>query len=107
MAKEFKSIANLKGNTDISNNSVAVNAFINNASGDFDNANKQNQQGKKPRGRPNKINKEEKVHFTLYLTKQQDEYIATKAEEFGVSKNYYIVHMLFKKDNAQTDIKLD
>lgn len=107
MAKEFKSIANLKGNTDISNNSVAVSAFINNASGDFDNADKQNRQGKKPRGRPSKTNKEEKVHFTLYLTKQQDEYISAKAEEFGVSKNYYIVYMLFKKDNAQTDIKLN
>lgn len=107
MAREFKSIAKLKGNTDISNNNVAVNAFINNASGDFDNANRQNQQNKKARGRPSKANKEEKVHFTLYLTKQQDEYISAKAEEFGVSKNYYIVHMLFKKDNPQANINLD
>ena len=98
MVRECKSIRKIKSNINVENNAIA-NAFINNASGDFENAEFQNRQGKKPRGRPKKASdREEKVRFTLYLTKQQDEQISTKAEELGFSKNNYIVYELFKKN---------
>lgn len=99
MAKAFKSVAKIK--SEVPSEAVIAN-FINNASGDFERAESENKQSivqneKKQRGRP-KANDEERFRMTLYLTKSQEEKISSVANELGMSKNNYILYMLFKKE---------
>lgn len=99
MAKAFKSVAKIK--SEAPSEAVIAN-FINNASGDFERAESENKQGivqneKRQRGRP-KANDEERFRMTLYLTKSQEEKISSVANELGMSKNNYILYMLFKKE---------
>lgn len=99
MAKAFKSVAKIK--SEAPSEAVIAN-FINNASGDFERAESDNKQNldkgeKRQRGRP-KINDEERFRMTLYLTKSQEEKISSVANELGMSKNNYILYMLFKKE---------
>lgn len=99
MAKAFKSVAKIK--SEAPSEAVIAN-FINNASGDFERAESDNKQSivqneKRQRGRP-KANDEERFRMTLYLTKSQEEKISSIANELGMSKNNYILYMLFKKE---------
>lgn len=99
MAKAFKSVAKIK--SEAPSEAVIAN-FINNASGDFERAESENKQSivqneKRQRGRP-KANDEERFRMTLYLTKSQEEKISSVANELGMSKNNYILYMLFKKE---------
>lgn len=93
MARVFKSIAKIKGEIP----EVAT-KFINNASGDFENAELKNQSNnpQTKKGRPK--TSEERTSMTLYLTKSQYEKITSIANELGMPKNSYIIYMLFKKE---------
>lgn len=93
MARVFKSIAKIKREIP----EVAT-KFINNASGDFENAELKNQSNnpQTKKGRPK--TSEERTSMTLYLTKLQYEKITSIANELGMPKNSYIIYMLFKKE---------
>lgn len=100
MAKAFKKIISKSSNGANIDSNIAQ-RFINNATGDFELAesqNKQKAQITKQRGRP-KVSDEEKIQVALYLTKSQNEHIRSTASELGMSKNNYILYMLFKKEN--------
>ena len=100
MAKAFKKIISKSSNGANIDTNIAQ-RFINNATGDFELAesqNKQKTQIAKQRGRP-KVSAEEKIQVALYLTKSQNEHISSTASELGMSKNNYILYMLFKKEN--------
>ena len=99
--KFFKKIFTISGNTNINQNQAQK--FIDGATKDYKNDESQNKQiekqkATKQRGRP-KVNTEDKIQVSLYLTKSQNEHINFVANGLGMSKSNYMLYMLFQKEN--------
>ena len=104
MAKQFKDLSK-KNNIPNVVNSAKAQKFVNGATGDYENIenhiNKQvkNKGAAKQVGRP-KLSDEEKIKLSLYVSKSQNDFISSTASGLGMSKNNYILYMLFNKESV-------